>query len=63
MRPRPILASLLALVLVACAGPPAAELQLGGPAADWRFEEPEPGRLSELWRDGPLVLIWLRHYG
>jgi hypothetical protein len=20
-------------------------------------------RLADLWRDGPAVLIWLRHYG
>jgi hypothetical protein len=23
----------------------------------------EPVRLGDLWRDGPLVLVWLRHYG
>jgi hypothetical protein len=23
----------------------------------------EPVRLGDLWRDGPVVLVWLRHYG
>lgn len=22
-----------------------------------------PIRLADLWRDGPAVLVWLRHYG
>ena len=22
-----------------------------------------PVRLGDLWRDGPVVLVWLRHYG
>jgi hypothetical protein len=25
--------------------------------------EGNPVRLAELWRDGPVVLVWLRHYG
>lgn len=27
---------------------------------DWQGE---PTRLGDLWRDGPVVLIFLRHYG
>jgi hypothetical protein len=23
----------------------------------------KPVRLGDLWRDGPVVLVWLRHYG
>jgi hypothetical protein len=23
----------------------------------------EPVRLGDLWRDGPVALVWLRHYG
>jgi len=23
----------------------------------------EPVRLGSLWEDGPVVLVWLRHYG
>jgi hypothetical protein len=23
----------------------------------------EPVRLGSLWEDGPIVLVWLRHYG
>ena len=22
-----------------------------------------PVRIGDLWRDGPVVLVWLRHYG
>jgi hypothetical protein len=22
-----------------------------------------PTRLGDLWRDGPVALVWLRHYG
>ena len=25
--------------------------------------EDRPVRLADLWRDGPAVLVWLRHYG
>lgn len=25
--------------------------------------EGEPVRLGDLWRDGPVALVWLRHYG
>lgn len=27
---------------------------------DWQGQ---PARLGDLWRDGPVVLIFLRHYG
>lgn len=37
-------------------GAPAPEVLLRG--AD---ERPVP--LSELWREGPVVLVWLRHFG
>ena len=23
----------------------------------------EPVRMGDLWRDGPVVFVWLRHYG
>lgn len=23
----------------------------------------KPVRLGDLWRDGPVALVWLRHYG
>jgi hypothetical protein len=23
----------------------------------------QPVRLGDLWREGPVVLVWLRHYG
>jgi hypothetical protein len=26
-------------------------------------QDGEPVRLGDLWRDGPAVLVWLRHYG
>jgi hypothetical protein len=26
-------------------------------------QDGEPVRLGDLWRDGPVVLVWLRHYG
>ena len=25
--------------------------------------EGKPVRLGDLWKDGPVVLVWLRHYG
>ena len=25
--------------------------------------EGQPVRLGSLWEDGPVVLVWLRHYG
>jgi hypothetical protein len=25
--------------------------------------EGNPVRLGDLWRDGPVALVWLRHYG
>jgi hypothetical protein len=26
-------------------------------------QDGNPVRLGDLWRDGPAVLVWLRHYG
>jgi hypothetical protein len=26
-------------------------------------ENGDPVRLGSLWEDGPVVLVWLRHYG
>ena len=26
-------------------------------------QDGEEVRLGDLWRDGPVVLVWLRHYG
>jgi hypothetical protein len=26
-------------------------------------QDSEPVRLGDLWRDGPVALVWLRHYG
>ena len=26
-------------------------------------QDGKPVRLGDLWRDGPVVLVWLRHYG
>ena len=26
-------------------------------------QDGEPVRLGDLWRDGPVALVWLRHYG
>jgi hypothetical protein len=26
-------------------------------------QDEEPVRLGDLWADGPVALVWLRHYG
>jgi hypothetical protein len=26
-------------------------------------EDSDPVRLGDLWKDGPVALVWLRHYG
>ena len=42
-----------------------AALELGKPAPDATLlgEGDEPVRLSRLWGEGPLVLVFLRHFG
>ena len=41
--------------------PPARADALGGIVLP--DHESEPVRLGELWRDQPVALVWLRHYG
>ena len=40
-------------------------IEAGSAAPDFAFTtaKGESGRLSELWRDGPALVLWLRHFG
>ena len=40
-------------------------IQLGDSAPDVQFIDAEgrSGSLSDFWRDGPVVLVFLRHFG
>jgi len=40
--------------------PPSAETLAGIVLPD---HDGEQVRLGDLWRDGPVALVWLRHYG
>jgi hypothetical protein len=40
-------------------------VETGSPAPDfmYRTAQEEIRRLSELWRAGPALVLWLRHFG
>ena len=76
-RKRPLLRRLLVLIPVAIGGlltavwigsrRPTVEPTVGAgdQAPDWTFTSADDSsvQLSSLWAQGPLVIIWLRHYG
>jgi hypothetical protein len=40
-------------------------VKVGDKAIDWQFSlsDTEESSLAKLWKQGPIVVIWLRHYG